>query len=166
MANDYFTRIFSYQNTIFFLVGTGKSFSEAVILPSTNPQFDKRCNSMNNLLLYCGLVDARISSSDKDLPLGQTSFSHLRSTFLKLLVNTNLIFCKVQFRSTYVHSTVAIFFIRFPVSNSKNKSILPFESCVKNHKAEIWNEQMNKTFVNFYKLSGIIAKLQVNYLLK
>ena len=26
-------------------------------------------NSMNNLLSYCGLVDARISASDKDLPL-------------------------------------------------------------------------------------------------
>ena len=25
------------------------------------------CNSMNNLLSYCGLVDAGISSSDKDL---------------------------------------------------------------------------------------------------
>ena len=93
---------------------TSKSFSEALILPSTNLQFDKRlfielqvqymrttntehivytncsecqnkkqfvytkcselvvfmfwtCNSMNNLLSYCGLVDAGISSSDKDL---------------------------------------------------------------------------------------------------
>ena len=26
-------------------------------------------NSMNNLSSYCGLVDARISASDKDLPL-------------------------------------------------------------------------------------------------
>ena len=26
-------------------------------------------NSMNNLLSYCGLVDARISASDKDLPV-------------------------------------------------------------------------------------------------
>ena len=25
--------------------------------------------SMNNILSYCGLVDARISASDKDLPL-------------------------------------------------------------------------------------------------
>ena len=25
------------------------------------------CNSVNNLLLYCGLVDARISTSEKDL---------------------------------------------------------------------------------------------------
>ena len=95
---------------------TGKSFSEALILASTNPQYDKRLfielqvqymkipssehvvyincsecqnqkkfvyttcselvvfmywtrNSMNNLLSYCWLVDARISSSDKDLPL-------------------------------------------------------------------------------------------------
>ena len=26
-------------------------------------------NSMNNLLSYCGLVDARIRASDKDLPV-------------------------------------------------------------------------------------------------
>ena len=97
---------------------TGKSFSEALILASTNPQYDKRLfidlpvqymkttssvhvvyincsecqnknkkqivyttcselaifmywtfNSMNNLLSYCGLVDARISASEKDLPV-------------------------------------------------------------------------------------------------
>ena len=27
------------------------------------------CNSMNNFLSYCGLVDARISASEKDLPV-------------------------------------------------------------------------------------------------
>ena len=97
---------------------TGKSFSEALILASTNPQYDKRLfielrvqymkttssvhvvyincsecqnknkkqfvyttctelvvflywtrNSMNNLSSYCGLVDARIRASDKDLPV-------------------------------------------------------------------------------------------------
>ena len=96
----------------------GQYFSEALILASTNPQYDKRlsielgvqyikttssehvvykncflflfwhseqfmyttsselaifmywtCNSMNNLLLYCGLVDARITASEKDLPV-------------------------------------------------------------------------------------------------
>ena len=99
--------------------GTGKSSSEALIVASTNPQYDKilfidlpaqymkttssehvvvytncflflfwhseqfmytTCSelgifmywtrySMNNLLSYCGLVDARISASEKDLPL-------------------------------------------------------------------------------------------------
>ena len=29
---------------------------------------------MNNLLSYCGLVDARISASEKYLPVGQTVF--------------------------------------------------------------------------------------------
>ena len=29
----------------------------------------KRRNSMNNLLSYCGLVDATISASEKDLPV-------------------------------------------------------------------------------------------------
>ena len=27
------------------------------------------CNSMNNILSYCGLVDARISASERDLPV-------------------------------------------------------------------------------------------------
>ena len=78
-------------------VYTGKSLSEALIFASTNPQYDNRlfielqvqfntwkfctqhvlprfelgifmywtCNSMSS---YCGLVDAKIRASDKDLP--------------------------------------------------------------------------------------------------
>ena len=30
------------------------------------------CNSMNNILSYCGLVDASIRASDKDLPVFMT----------------------------------------------------------------------------------------------
>ena len=37
-------------------------------------------NSMNNLLSYCGLVDARIRTSDKDLPVNfATIFSGLNT---------------------------------------------------------------------------------------
>ena len=102
---------------------TGKSFSEALILASTNPQYDRRLfielrvstwklqaqnmlctyinwflfwhseqfmytictelvvfmywtrNSMNNLLSYCGLVDARISASEKDLPVKALNYN-------------------------------------------------------------------------------------------
>ena len=115
-----------YPNNLKFSV-TGKSFSEALILVSTNPQYDKRlfielrvqymkipssehvenmlctqivfcfdiqnnlctqhvlsmfwacselaifmywtCDTMNNLLSYCGLFDARISASEKYLPV-------------------------------------------------------------------------------------------------
>ena len=32
--------------------------------------------SMNNLLSYCGLVDARISASEKDLPVLSTDYIH------------------------------------------------------------------------------------------
>ena len=100
---------------------TGKSFSEALILASTNPQYDKRLfielqvqymkiassehvvyincsecqnkkhfmyttcselvifmywtrNSMNNFLSYCGLVDARISPSEKYLPVPVSTY--------------------------------------------------------------------------------------------
>ena len=88
--------------------GTGKSFSEALIVASVNPQHDERLfnefqetyklttrcvqilfwmskqkkntifvhnvlplleNSMNNLLSCCGLTDARMEASEKDLPV-------------------------------------------------------------------------------------------------
>ena len=62
---------------------TGKSLSEALIFASINPQYDNRLfmelprkiqaqnigNSMNNLLSYFGLIDAKIRASDKDLPV-------------------------------------------------------------------------------------------------
>ena len=100
------------------LICTGKSLLEALILASTNPQYDKwlfidlsgqymktktehvvyincfECQNKNktkkftyttcsdlvvfmywtvksiyNLLSYCGLVDARVSASEKDLPV-------------------------------------------------------------------------------------------------
>ena len=57
---------------------TGKSFSEVLILASTNPQYDKTFekivhgNFMNNLMSYSGLFDAKIRASDKDLPVSVT----------------------------------------------------------------------------------------------
>ena len=68
---------------------TSKSFSEALILASTNPQkivygitmkntehgqpMFCTCSfhgySMNNLLSYCGLIDTKIRVSDKELPV-------------------------------------------------------------------------------------------------
>ena len=33
------------------------------------------CNSMNNLLSYCGLVDAKIRASDKDLPVSSVELN-------------------------------------------------------------------------------------------
>ena len=38
-------------------------------------------NSMDNLLSYCGLVDARISTSDKDLSVPLKLFSNYKSPF-------------------------------------------------------------------------------------
>ena len=113
--------------------------SEALILASTNPQYDKRfflelrvqymkipssehvenmlctqigfcfdiqnnlctyvldmfwtCNWMNNLLSYCGLVDARISASEKDLPVLQSIYIKL-SFLIKIVHN-------VWFRSMF-----------------------------------------------------------------
>ena len=41
----------------------------------------RTCNSMNNLLSYCGLVDARISAPEKDLPV-ETLAVNLESSVL------------------------------------------------------------------------------------
>ena len=40
-------------------------------------------NSMNNLLWYCGLVDTRISASDKDLPVTMSIHNFLNSLLPK-----------------------------------------------------------------------------------
>ena len=38
----------------------------------------KTHNSMNNLLSYCGLIDTRISASEKDLPVYSILVSNLQ----------------------------------------------------------------------------------------
>mgnify|MGYP001397239148 CR=1 FL=1 len=38
-------------------------------------------NSMNNLLSYCGLVDAKISASEKDLPALNALFEIIPTSF-------------------------------------------------------------------------------------
>ena len=51
-------------------IGTGKSLSEALIFASIHPQYDNRLfMELPVQLSYCGLVDARISASEKDLPV-------------------------------------------------------------------------------------------------
>ena len=129
LLNDYDNQ----ENKELMAAVTGKYLSEALILASTNPQYDKRlfielrahensklrtfcvhklfwmskqktknkqfmyticselaifmywtCNSMNNLLSYCGLVNARINASEKDLPVQEQSGSAL-PTILRML---------------------------------------------------------------------------------
>ena len=83
-------------------IHTGKSFSEAIILASVNPQmvfcfcFDIQnniCtqlvlnlyfsgNSMNNLLLYCRLTDSRMRASDTDLPAVEEKCCMTRFSFI------------------------------------------------------------------------------------
>ena len=40
-------------------------------------------NSMNNLLSYCGLVDGRISSSEKDLPVSNLTLVENNKDIIK-----------------------------------------------------------------------------------
>ena len=44
---------------------------------------------MNNLSSYCGLVDAKIRASDKDLPVNVKSMVEILSIFVAFLENTN-----------------------------------------------------------------------------
>ena len=41
---------------------------------------------MNNLLSYCGLVDAKIRASEKDLPVFSTTTTPVTTTFLIQLI--------------------------------------------------------------------------------
>ena len=54
-------------------------------------------NSMNNLLSYCGLTDARISASEKDLPVTQKDSSFVRF-FFNLVINSK---CAMTLLPTY-----------------------------------------------------------------
>ena len=53
------------------------------------PRFELRifmywtCNSMNNLSSYCGLVDAKIRASDKDLPVLTNRTNRISAVVLK-----------------------------------------------------------------------------------
>ena len=63
---------------------------------------------MNNLLSYCGLVDARISASEKDLPVQVTSISiyyipevskvlgRLRDPFFGIALSMGVIFLGIS----------------------------------------------------------------------
>ena len=46
---------------------------------------------MNNLLLHCGLVDVRISASEKDLPVSVKSTVKILSIIVAFSENTNFI---------------------------------------------------------------------------
>ena len=52
---------------------------------------------MNNLLSYCGLTDARISASEKDLPVTQKDSSFVRF-FFNLVINSK---CAMTLLPTY-----------------------------------------------------------------
>ena len=48
------------------------------------------CNSMNNLLSYCGSTDARMRASEKDLPVKVSLFSNLQNIFSVIFRETAL----------------------------------------------------------------------------
>ena len=72
------------------------------------PQAHLTGKSMNNLLSYCGLVDARISASEKDLPVTVTRCSIDKVIFMisNFIVNINSIFLLVQYFMAHCHSVI------------------------------------------------------------
>ena len=71
----------------FWRPSTGKSFSEVLILAS----YDKR-------LSYCGLVDARISASEKDLPVPQIKSQTMQQALVNLLLT------QFYFKNMWTHN--------------------------------------------------------------
>ena len=69
------------------------------------------CNSMNNLSSYCGLVDAKIRASDKDLPVCRSG--HLfASTFITAkLIHCIRIFRKMDFSFMVCHQVSCCKFV-------------------------------------------------------
>ena len=47
------------------------------------------CNSMSNLLSYCGLIDAKIRASDKDLPVYPNTFRKIQDQSRSLNLRKN-----------------------------------------------------------------------------
>ena len=69
---------------------TGKSFSEALILESVNPQFDERLfivspEKFGTILSHCGLTHVRMRASEKDLPICSLKFLVHKEKFVKML---------------------------------------------------------------------------------
>ena len=69
--------------------------SEQFLYTTSSPQvWAWTCNSMNNLPSYCGLVDAKIRASDKNLPMSRihsNGFSFFHWYFYETLNNLNRI---------------------------------------------------------------------------
>ena len=60
------------------------------------------CNSKNNLLSYCGLVDARISASKKDLPVIHVQ---MHSHYVHYLFTLS---CSKKFKKWWINKTVSL----------------------------------------------------------
>ena len=91
-------------------VSKGKSFPEALILASTTGTSIHNMttvfygNSMNNLLSYCGLIDAKIRASDKGLPLLPSKLRSLIQ-FVEILYEGAFFhsyFCKISMEHSYI----------------------------------------------------------------
>ena len=68
------------------------------------------CNSLNNLSTYCGLVDAKIRASDKDLPVQD---KHCKSTMTVTVTMTTFIFgLGFEKHSSSIQQTHRIFKIK------------------------------------------------------
>ena len=72
------------------------------------------CNSMNNLLSYCGLNAARISASEKDLPVSSSGRVHFRSWYFHSSVNLHSSFISsVNLQSPATWSATSKYRARF-----------------------------------------------------
>ena len=87
---------------------------------------------MNNLLSYCGLVDAKISASDKDLPVKpiqvlKTSLVTSQQILLKIvLMKLRCLIIEYQFRFVQNHFNYffyIIFFLKCAFESSEMRTL-------------------------------------------
>jgi hypothetical protein len=81
------------------------------------------CNSMNNLSSYCGLVDAKIRASDKDLPVMEIPIT-CRKFYLRSMHVWRQTFFGVFFTYLKVHNLIRLF---------TNHKITPYIKCIATH---------------------------------
>ena len=113
------------------------------------------CNSLSNLLSYCGLVDARISASDKDLPV---------STCTVVWENKGMFFSNLNMRKSitisqqqFIHARKWFFRALFHVSNHTNSGQI--------------NRNKKKYYLPFHELcishwSPLSAKIQIQIIIE
>ena len=98
------------------------------------------CNSKNNLLSYCGLVDARISASKKDLPVIHVQ---MHSHYVHYLFTLS---CSKKFKKWWINKTVSLHYwltskiLVWFMSLTKQSLISQLWITIRGHSKTMWTK--------------------------